>query len=79
MEGNLLDFLYKFAVVPITALCWWLFRKSDTRIEKLESRMNQVERSLDVLKSQMADIREDLARIEKGINLLLLRENKRKQ
>ncbi len=62
--GQLLESFFKYALAPLAAVIWWLFKKQDTRIEQLEKRMNDNEKTLIELRTEFKFIREDIAEIK---------------
>ena len=36
IDGDLFSILYKFAIVPLSVIFWWFFKKIDYRLERTE-------------------------------------------
>ncbi len=36
MDNSILELIYRYALVPLAVICWWLFKKMDYRLEKNE-------------------------------------------
>ncbi len=36
MDTGLLELLYKYALVPLGAVFWWLYKKADSRLDRSE-------------------------------------------
>ena len=36
MDNDLINLVYKYAIVPMSIVFWWLFKKIDYRLEKTE-------------------------------------------
>ena len=66
--GQLIDVFLKYALAPLVAIVWYVFKKQDSRIEQLEIRMNDSEKTLIELRTEFKFIREDIAEIK---NLLV--------
>lgn len=59
MDNTLIELLYKYALVPLCAIFWWLFKKIDYRLERselanqtiqkeFELRMQTIEKALEI-------------------------------
>lgn len=67
---HILGVVWKWLVAPMAIIAWWLFRrrdermnseiiKTERRIRKLETRMNDIEKSSAVIHSKINDLKED--------------------
>lgn len=68
--GSILDVFLKYALAPLAAVIWYMFKKQDSRIENLESRMNNNEKTLIELRTEFKFIREDIAEIKSMVSKL---------
>lgn len=62
--GQLLDIFLKYALAPLAAMIWYMFKKQDGRIEQLEKRMTDNEKTLIELRTEFKYIRQDIASIK---------------
>ncbi len=69
--GAVLDTVLKYAVAPIGAFVWWLFKKYDLRIDVVESKINLLERDNAVLNTKLDNLKEDMTEIKATLNTLI--------
>jgi hypothetical protein len=48
MDNDLLQILYKYALVPMAVVFWWLFKKVDYRLEKTELANATIQKELEL-------------------------------
>lgn len=75
---QILDNILKYAVAPLGAFIWWLFKKYDMKIESLEIRMHQMEKETVVLATKMDSLKEDMTEIKATLNTLITMLQNRK-
>lgn len=61
-------------VAPFIAFYIWIFKKHHMRVDKLESRVTNVERSTAVIQVMVDNIKDDIKEIKHGIEKILDRK-----
>lgn len=69
--SGFIDVVLKYAVAPIGAFVWWLFKKYDYRIDSLEIRMHEMEKETAILSTKLDAIKEDMVEIKTTLNTLI--------
>lgn len=62
--GQIIDMFLKYALAPLVAVIWYMFKKQDSRIDNLEKRMSDSEKTLIELRTEFKYIRADIASIK---------------
>lgn len=62
--GQLLELGLRYAVAPLLAVVWYMFKKQDTRIENLEKRTTDVEKTLIEIRTDFRYITKDISDIK---------------
>ena len=75
MDNTFIISLLQYAVAPVGAFLLWLHKKSANRIDSIENRVANVERSTAVIEAMIDNIREDLREIKRGIEKLVDRSH----
>ncbi len=75
MDNSILATILQYAIAPVGAFLFWLHKKSTGRIDNIERRVANVERSTAVIEAMIDNIREDLREIKRGIEKLVDRGN----
>lgn len=69
--SSVIDTVLKYAVAPVGAFVWWLFKKYDLRIESVEARINIIEKDNAVLNTKLDNLKEDMTEIKATLNTLI--------
>lgn len=62
--GQLLELALRYAVAPLLAVVWYMFKKQDNRIENLEKRTTDVEKTLIEIRTDFRYITKDISEIK---------------
>jgi len=68
---HIIETVLKYAIAPMIAMFFWMFKKHDKKVQSLEARVNILEKDTAVVKSKLDDIKEDIREIKKGIDKLI--------
>lgn len=68
--GQILELTLKYALVPLFTVVWYMFKKQDGRIEMLEKRTTDNEKTLIEIRTEFKYISQDIAEIKKMIEKL---------
>lgn len=61
----------QYAVAPLAAFFVWTYKKHHTRVDQLEKRLSQVEKSTAIIQVMVDHIKDDIREIKQGINKLI--------
>jgi hypothetical protein len=68
---DFIKFFFQYAVAPLGVLVFWMHKKQHGRVDNLERRVANVERSTAVIEAMIDNIREDIREIKRGIDKLI--------
>ncbi len=62
--GQLLEIILRYAVAPLLAVVWYMFKKQDNRIDNLEKRTTDVEKTLIEIRTEFKYVSKDISDIK---------------
>jgi len=62
--GQLIEVILRYAIAPLLAVVWYMFKKQDNRIEALEKRTTDVEKTLIEIRTDFKYITKDISDIK---------------
>lgn len=62
--GQLIEIILRYAIAPLLAVVWYMFKKQDNRIEALEKRTTDVEKTLIEIRTDFKYITKDISDIK---------------
>lgn len=65
--------LLQYAIAPLGAFLIWSFKKHQAKVDSLEQRISQVEKSTAIIQVMVDHIRDDIKDIKAGIDKLISR------
>lgn len=68
---DVLKLLFQYAVAPLAAFVFWVYKKQHIKVEKLEQRITNVETATAVIKVMVDSIHEDIREIKRSIEKLV--------
>lgn len=68
---EIIKLLLQYAFAPLAAFLVWTYKKQHNRVDKLEYRVGEVEKSTAVTQVMIDNIREDIREIKHGISKLV--------
>lgn len=75
MDNGLISSILEYSIAPVGAFLLWLHKKQSYRMDSIERRVANVEKSTAVIEAMVDNIREDLREIKRGIEKLVDRGN----
>ena len=69
-DPNILTLALQYAVAPLGALCFWMYKKNHQRVDRLEDRVSSVETSTAVIKVMVDSIHQDIRDIKRSLDKL---------
>ncbi len=74
MDLDLLNMVLQFAIAPVGAYFFYVYKKQTSRIEELDKRVASIETSTAVIKVVVENIKDDIREIRHGIEKLVDRQ-----
>lgn len=68
--GQLIELVLKYALAPLLAVVWYMFKKQDNRIDQLEKRTTDVEKTLIEIRTEFKYVSKDIHEIKHMIEKL---------
>lgn len=62
--GQLIEIVLRYALAPLLAVVWYMFKKQDNRIDALEKRTTDVEKTLIEIRTEFKYVSKDIAEIK---------------
>lgn len=63
--------VFEILIYPLGAMLMFYIKKSINKVDELEDRMSETEKSIEVLDERVSNIKEDISEIKQGIRELL--------
>jgi hypothetical protein len=70
VEPTFLSLALQYAVAPLGAFCFWMYKKNHQTIDKLGDRVSSVETSTAVIKVMVDSIHQDIRDIKRSLDKL---------
>ncbi len=69
-DPNIFNVALQYAVAPLGAFCFWMYKKNHQRVDRLQDRIASVETSTAVIKVMVDSIHQDIRDIKRSLEKL---------